>query len=90
MDPVTAAVVGILLMIVIGGVWGYAIISGLMKRRLMQSEGEVSATLLEDLRADYAQLEGRLQHVEEELDFLRALREPAPPGELPPPEKPGE
>ena len=50
------------------------------------AEGAADGGQLEDLRTDYAQLEARLGQVEEELDFLRALRAPIPPSELPAPE----
>lgn len=84
MDPITAALIGILLLIVIGGVWGLTIISGIMERRLREAEGRgVDAAQLDALRTDYAQLEGRLGQLEEEMEFLRALREPEPRSELP-------
>lgn len=75
MDPVTAALIAGLLLIVIGGVWGYTIISGIMQRRLNSADrGSMDDFLA--LRDDYAQLEGRLERVEEELEFLRALKAP--------------
>jgi hypothetical protein len=75
MDPIIgAALIGILLMIVIGGVWGYTIISGIMQRRLLEADGGAHRGLLEDLRTDYQQLEGRLSQMEDELTFLRELQ----------------
>lgn len=76
MDPVTAALIGILILLVIGGVWGYTIISGLMQRRLRESDAAPGKAELEELRVDHFQLEARLERVEEELEFLRALRAP--------------
>jgi hypothetical protein len=83
MDPLTAALIGILILIVIGGVWGYTIISGLMQRRLAEAAGGVGQAQLKDLRADHAQLESRLIQAEEELEFLKALGAPAPATQLP-------
>lgn len=86
MSPIViAALLGILIILVIGGVWGHTIISGLIRRRLLKAEGGTSQAELEAIRTDYDQLEARLGQIEEELEFLRALRSPSPPTTLPSP-----
>lgn len=87
MDPIiVGTVLGILIILVIGGVWGHTVISGFMQRRLQKADGGANAAELEALRADYAQLEARLGQVEDELGFLRALRAPSPQAGLPSPD----
>ena len=89
MDPIVmAAALGILILLVIGGVWGHTIISGLMQRRLLDGEAGTGKADLEALRTDYAQLEARLGQLEDELEFFRALRAPSPPTGLPSPGDP--
>ena len=86
MSPIViATALAILILLVIGGVWGHTIISGLMQRRLLDGEAGAGKAELEALRTDYAQLESRLGRLEDELEFLRALRAPSPPTGLPSP-----
>lgn len=83
MEPITAALIGMLILLVIGGVWGYTIIRGLMQRRVDAGPGADDVARRDALRADYELLEARLAHVEEELEFRRALESPAPSTALP-------
>lgn len=84
MDPLTGVILAVLILLVTVGVWGHAVIRGRMERKTLEAGG--GGADLAALRDDYAQLEGRLQQVEEELDFLRRLREPGKAAELPGPE----
>ena len=54
-----------------------------MQRRIAEATGSDGGGELEALAEDYRQLEARLGHVEDELEFLRALQEPPPTPELP-------
>lgn len=75
-----------LILIVIGGVWGTMIIRSLLEKRahkLVALVAPADGERLEEVLDDYRQLEARLGHLEEEVGFLRQLREPEPPGQLP-------
>ena len=83
MDPFITAV--ILTVLVISGVWGSIILSGLFKRRAMKLEAHPDAPRFEELREDHNQLEARLERLEEELSFFRELHGPETPTQLPRP-----
>ncbi len=79
-DPVSAALLAMLILVVIGGVWGYTVIRGVMERKTVEAGG--GGGELDALREEHARLEDRLRRVEEEVDFLRELRAPSTPGSL--------
>lgn len=84
MDPVTAALLGmLLLLVVIGGVWGTMIIRSILERRSFQIGAPADEKRLEEILDDYRQLEARLGQLEEEVGFQRQLRGPEPRGQLP-------
>ena len=81
MDPVYLVIV---LLVVIAGVWGSMILAAVLRRLSPPREGEPDPRI-EELQVDYRQLEARLEQLEEEASFLRELRGPEPPAELPAP-----
>jgi hypothetical protein len=60
MDPLTGVIIGTLLLIVIGGVWGLTVISSLMKRRSPDLSAFPDLARLGELQDDVRQLEARL------------------------------
>ena len=83
MEPLTAGLIGIILIITIGGVWGTVILRGLMERRTLELRSGPDDGRLEELLEGYRQVEARLEHLEEEVGFYRELQEPKNPGRLP-------
>jgi len=83
MDPVTAALIAMLVMLVIGGVWGTMIIRNILEQRSARLARPTGAERLEEVLEEYQQLEVRLGRLEEEVTFLRELRAPTTSGELP-------
>lgn len=75
MDPVTAVLIGMLMLLGGGVVWGTILLRAWLERRAPQVGGADTARLAE-MADDYRQLEGRLQQLEDEVDFLRQLKEP--------------
>ena len=68
----------VLTALIIGGVWGSIILSGLFKKRSLMSLPEDPR--FEVLREENQQLEARLERLEEEIGFIRELQKPeAPP-----------
>jgi hypothetical protein len=84
MNPFITAVV--LTVLVISGVWGSLIISGLLKRRQLKPGTPLDNPRIEELREDHHRLEVRLARLEEEVRFLRELRSPKAHTQLPPSE----
>ena len=67
--------------LITGGVWGSIILSGLFKRRSLRSS--LDDPRFERLAEENQQLEARLERLEEEIQFLRELRKPETPPQLP-------
>ncbi len=86
MDPLTAALIGILLLVGIGGVWGTLILRSFLAKRSPELGALEDSKRLEAVLDDHRQLEARFGQLEEEVSFLRQLREPASVGQLPPPD----
>jgi 3-methyladenine DNA glycosylase/8-oxoguanine DNA glycosylase len=84
MDPVTAALLGILMLLGGGVVWVTMMLRSWLERRAPQIEGP-DAEKLREVMDDYRQLEGRLSQLEDEVGFLRQLKEPEPKSRLRPP-----
>ena len=84
MDPFITLIV--LTVLVISGIWGSIILSGLFKRHALKLNPPPNDPRIDVLQEDHHQLEGRLERVEEELSFLRELSRPETPIELPPPD----
>lgn len=84
MDPVTAALIAMLVMLVIGGVWGTMIIRNILEQRSARLGRATRFEPLQEVVEEYRQLEVRLGRLEEEVAFLRELRAPKAPGKLPP------
>lgn len=82
MDPVTAALIAMLVVLVIGGVWGTLIIRNVLEQRSARVGRTVEAARLEDVLEECQQLEVRLGRLEEEVGFLRELRAPRPSGQI--------
>ena len=83
MDPVTAALIGILLIVLFGGYWGTLIIRNILEQRSARLRPPGEGARLEEIIEDYRLLEGRLGRLEEEVEFLRQLRDPSAQGALP-------
>ena len=71
----------ILTNLIIGGVWGSIILSGLFKRRSLKNEPDDPR--FEELREENHQIEARLGRLEEEIGFLTELQRPKAPPQLP-------
>lgn len=71
MDFVTLVVLTVL---VIGGVWGAIILSGLLKRQTAKLEASRTDPRIDELQDDRRLLEIRIERLEEELAFLRELQ----------------
>ena len=80
MDPFITIIVVIVL--VIGGVWGSLIISALLKRRSARLESSPNDPRIEELQEDHRLLEARFEQLEEEVGFLRELHKPESPAQL--------
>lgn len=83
MDPVTAVLIGILMLVGGGVVWLTMFLRAWLERRAPRVGGIDSAEFQEVLD-DLRQLEGRLRQLEDEVDFFRQLNEPDSPGRLGP------
>ena len=79
----------VLTMLVTAGVWGSIIISGLVKGLTRKLQKPTDDPRIDELREDHHQLEARLEWLEEEVSFLRALQPPENPTQLPSPGKVG-
>lgn len=86
MDPFITLSIVIIIVVVTGGAWGYAIISSLMERRNLELRSGEADPRVEELQVDFGQLEQRLQRLEEEVGFFRELYPSDPPRELLPPD----
>jgi len=76
MDLMIPLSIVVILVVVIGGVWGWTIISELMKARTLRLQTPPVDPRMGELLEDYRRLEGRLEKLEEEVDFFRELRAP--------------
>lgn len=70
----------ILTVLIISGVWGSIILSGLFKRRSLKNPPDDPR--FEALREEDHQLEARIERLEEEIGFLRELQKPEAPRQL--------
>ena len=70
----------VLTALIVGGVWGSIILSGLFKKRSLKSLPEDPR--FEVLREENQQLEVRLERLEEEIGFIRELQKPEAPPQL--------
>ena len=70
----------ILTAMIVGGVWGSIILSGLFKKRSLKSPPDDPR--FEVLREENQQLEVRLERLEEEVGFIRELQKPEAPPQL--------
>ena len=64
----------ILTAMIVGGVWGSIILSGLFKKRNLKSPPDDPR--FEVLREENQQIEARLERLEEEIGFFRELQKP--------------
>ena len=83
-DPVTAVLLGMLMLLGGGVVWATMLLRSWLERRAPQVGGP-DAERLQEVLEDYRQLEGRLSQLEDEVGFLRQLNEPEPSPQLSPP-----
>jgi len=77
----------VLTVLVIGGVWGSIILSGLFKRRTNKLLTPTDDPRIDQLEEDHHRLEAQLARLEEEISFFRELQKPEIPTQLPSPEK---
>jgi hypothetical protein len=76
MDPFITVSILVVLVVVIGGVWGWTIISELMRARTLRLQPPSVDPRIEELADDHRRLEDRLEKLEEEVEFFRELRAP--------------
>lgn len=81
MDPFITLSVVVIVALVIGGVWGGVVINELMKARTLKLQSK-SDPRVDELLEDQRLLEGRVEQMEEELDFFRRLHDPTEPSRL--------
>jgi hypothetical protein len=86
MDLLIPLSIVIILMVAIGGVWGWTIISELMKARTLKLQTPPGDPRIGELLEDFRLLEARLDKLEEEVGFFRALHAPEESPSLPPPD----
>jgi hypothetical protein len=85
MEPFITIWVAIAL--VFGGVWGTIILRALVTRKTKDLEpGEVDDQRLLEMADDTQLLTSRIEQLEEEVSFLRELRQPPADPQLPPSE----
>lgn len=82
MDLMIPLSIILILMVVIGGVWGWTIISELMKARTLRLRPPQVDPRVGELLEDYRRLEDRLEKLEEEVQFFRELHAPEAPRRL--------
>ena len=70
----------ILTVLIIGGVWGSIILSGLFRRRSLKNPPDDPR--FDVLREESYQLEARIERLEEEIGFLRELQKPEAPRQI--------
>jgi outer membrane murein-binding lipoprotein Lpp len=81
---VDSSIVLLVALVLFVGVWGSMILAAIL-RRLLPGSKQQPDPRFEDLMSDYRQLESRCERLEEEMDFLRELRQPAGAPKLPGP-----
>lgn len=82
MDPMLFILIVAVTVLLVGGVWGSVILSGLMKRRTMKLESRGADPRIDELQEGQRLLEARLEQLEEEVSFFRELRGPESPPRL--------
>lgn len=82
MDSMVFITIVVVTVLVIGGAWGLAIISGLMKRRAIKLESRADDPRIRELQEGHRLLEAQLEQLEEEVSFFRELRRPETPPQL--------
>ena len=70
----------VLTALIVGGVWGSIILSGLFRKRSLKSLPDDPR--FEVLREENLELEARLERLEEEIGFIRELQKPEAPPQL--------
>jgi hypothetical protein len=86
MDLMIPLSIIIILLVVIGGVWGWTIISELMKARTLRLRPPSADPRVAELLEDHRRLEDRLDKLEEEVGFFMQLHTPEDSGRLHAPE----
>lgn len=86
MDPMVFVLILAVTALVVGGVWGSVVLSGLMRRRAIKLESGAEDPRMGELEEGHRLLEVRLEQLEEEVSFLRELRRPESPPQLDSPE----
>jgi hypothetical protein len=86
MDGLTFIVIVVVMVLAVGGVWGLAILQGLMRQRALKLESRGSDPRIGELLEGHHQLETRLDQIEEEVTFFRELHSPKPPRQIESPE----
>ncbi len=81
MDPFVTMVVAIVL--VFSGVWGTLILMALLAKRNSALGSGADDPRIAELLEDSQLLDGRVERIEEELAFLRELRDPSARAALP-------
>jgi len=71
----------VLTSLIISGVWGSIILSGLFKRRELKNTPDDPR--FEELQEENHQIEARIGRLEEEIGFLTELQRPEAPPQLP-------
>ena len=85
MDPFLAVAILAMILLTFGGIWGTIVISGLMKRRSNVLAPQDDARL-KQLLSEQEQMDARLGKLEDEVAFLRELKNPDAPARLKSPE----
>ena len=85
MDPVTAALLGILMLMGGGVVWFTMLLRAWLERKAPRIGG-IDPAKFQEVLDDFQQLEGRLSQLEDEVGFLRQLNEPDSARRLGPPD----
>lgn len=73
----------VLTVLVIGGVWGSIVLTGLFKGRTNKLLTPTDDPRIDQLEEDHLRLEAQVARLEEEVSFFRELQKPAVPTQLP-------
>ena len=87
MDPLVFVLIVAVTILVIGGVWGLAIVQGLMKQRALKLERRGEDPRIGEIQEGHRLLEARVEQLEEEVGFFRELHRPDAPPQLSSPEE---
>jgi len=77
----------VLTVLVIAGVWGSILLSGLLKRRTHKLLTPPDDPRIDQLEEDHHRLEAQVERLEEEISFFRELQQPEIRTQLPSPDK---